>query len=77
MKYFNKLHYISNDGNFDIYINSYTTKSGNLKFHIEIFAEHLHNNNGFCSRIASYRTSENEMLHFLRCCDYFKLISES
>ena len=67
-------HYKSKDGNFNIYVYRYTTKSGFLKFHIEIFAEHLHNNNGFCSRIASYNTKENAMLHFLRLNDYFELV---
>lgn len=75
-KYYHIDHYQSKDKNFDIYVNWYTTKRGILKFHIEIFAEHLHNNNGFCSQIASYNTYDNQMLQFLQRCDYFDLVVE-
>jgi hypothetical protein len=75
-KYYRTDHYKSKDGNFNIYVNWYTTKSGKLKFNIEIYAEHLHNNNGFCSCIANYNTNENSMLQFLRRCDYFILTTE-
>ena len=73
-KYYRTDHYRSKDKNFNIYVNWYTTKSGFLKFHIDIYAEHLHNNNGFCSQIASYNTSDNTLLQFLRRCDYFDLV---
>lgn len=76
MKYYQTNHYISKDKNFNIYVNWYTTKSGYLKFNIQIIAEHLHNNNGFCSEIANYNTSDNAMLHFLKRCDYFELVEE-
>ena len=75
-KYYKVDHYQSKDKNFNIFVNWYTTKSGNLKFHIEIYAEHLHNNNGFCSLIASYNASDNAMLQFLRRCDYCDLVEE-
>lgn len=75
MKKYDKIdHYQSKDKNFNIYVKWYTTKKGMLKFHIEIYAEHLHNNNGFCSRIANYNTSENQMLQWLRRNDYFDLV---
>ena len=67
-------HYQSKDKNFNIYINWYTTQKGILKFHIEIYAEHLHNNNGFCSCIANYNTSDNAMLQWLKRNDYFDLV---
>lgn len=76
MNYFKINHYRSKDNNFNIYINWYSTHSGMLKFHIEIYAEHTHNNLGFCSRIANYKTDENFMLQFLRRCDYFDLVEE-
>jgi hypothetical protein len=75
-KYYKTTHYQSNDGNFNIFINWYTTKSGYLKFNIEIYAEHLHNNLGFCSCIANYNTKDNTMLQFLRRNDYFYLVEE-
>lgn len=75
-KYYKIDHYKSKDNSFHIYVNWYTTKKGFLKFHIEIYAEHLHNKNGFCSRIANYNTSENSMLQYLRHCDYFDLVEE-
>ena len=75
-KYYRIDHYISKDKNCNIYVNWYTTKSGYLKFNIEIHAEHLHNNNGFCSCIANYNTKDNSMLQFLRRCDYFELVEE-
>jgi hypothetical protein len=75
-KYYRQDHYRSNDKNVDIYVDWYTTKAGYLKFHIEIYAEHLHNNNGFCSCIASYNTSNNAMLQFLKRNDYFYLVEE-
>lgn len=75
-KYYKVDHYRSKDKNFNIYVNWYTTKSGFLKFHIEIYAEHLHNNNGFCSCIASYNTKENSMLQYLRRNDYFDLVED-
>lgn len=76
MDYFRIEHYRSKDNNFNIYVNWYTTRGGTLKFHVEIYAEHTHNNSGFCSRIASYKTNENSMLKFLRRCDYFDLMEE-
>lgn len=75
-KYYKIDHYQSKDKNFNIYINWYTTKKGMARFHIEIYAEHLHNNNGFCSQIASYNTSDNAMLQWLRRNDYFDLVEE-
>lgn len=76
MKYYKADHYRSKDNNFNIYIKCYSTRSGILKFHIEIYAEHTHNNSGFCSRIADYKTNENSMLQFLRRCDDFELVEE-
>lgn len=73
-KYYHSDHYQSKDKNFNIYINWYTTKKGNLRFNIEIYAEHLHNNNGFCSCVANYNTSSNSMLQWLRLNDYFDLV---
>lgn len=75
-KYFKTEHYTSKDKNFNIYINWYTTKKGYLKFHIDIYAEHSHNDNGFCSQIANYNTSDNAMLQFLRRCDCFDIVRE-
>lgn len=75
-KYYKTDHYISKDKNFNIFVNWYTTKSGFSKFHIDIYAEHLHNNNGFCSHIASYNTSNNAMLQFLKRCDYFDIVRD-
>lgn len=75
-KYYKTDHYISKDKNFNIFVNWYTTKSGHSKFNIEIHAEHLHNNNGFCSCIANYNTTDNSMLQFLRLCDYFEQMEE-
>jgi hypothetical protein len=75
-KYYKTDQYKSKDGNFNIFVNWYNTKSGFLKFHIEIYAEHLHNNNGFCSCIASYNTSDNAMLQYLRRNDYFDLVED-
>ncbi len=76
MKHYKIDHYRSKDNNFNIYVKWYSTRGGMLKFHIEIYAEHLHNNLGFCSRIANYKTDENSMLQFLRRCDYFDLVLE-
>lgn len=76
VKYYKIDHYKSKDNKLNIYVNWYTTKSGFLKFNIEIYAEHPLNNNGFCSRIASYNTSENTMLQYLRRCEYFDLVEE-
>ena len=73
-KYYRTDHYRSKDKNFNIYVNWYTTKSGFLKFHIEIYAEHTHNNNGFCSCIAKYNTPDNAMLQYLKRNDYFELV---
>lgn len=73
-KYYRTDHYQSKDKNFNIYVNWYTTKAGYLKFNIEIYANHLHNNNGFVSCIANYNTKDNAMLQFLRRNDYFDLV---
>lgn len=73
-KYYKIDHYRSKDNTFNIYVNWYTTKSGFLKFHIDIYAEHLHNSNGFCSQIASYNTSDNAMLQYLKRTDCFDLV---
>ena len=73
-KYYHSDHYRSKDKNFNIYVNWYTTKKGMARFNIEIFAEHLHNNNGFCSCIANYNTSDNAMLQWLKRNDYFDLV---
>ena len=75
-KYYKIDHYRSKDKNFNIYVYWYTTKKGFLRFHIEICAEHLHNNNGFCSCIANYNTKENNMLQWLRRNDYFELVED-
>ena len=73
-KYYHSDHYQSRDKNFNIYVNWYITKTGKSKFNIEIYAEHLHNNNGFCSCIANYNTFDNAMLQWLKRNDYFDLI---
>lgn len=75
-KYYRTDHYQSKDKNFNIYVNWYTTKAGYLKFNIEIYAEHLHNNNGFNSCIANYNTKDNAMLQWLRRNDYFDLVQD-
>lgn len=62
-KYFKTKHYKSKDGKFDIYINFYTTKGGFLKFNVKIYVDDF--------QIANYNTSGNEMLKFLKRCEYF------
>lgn len=64
-KYFKTEHYTRKDNKMDIYFNSYITKSGNLKFVVEIYAA-LHNDSGFCTRIARYITADNAMQKYIR-----------
>ena len=67
-KFYKTIHYISKDKNTNIYINFYTTKSGFLKFNIEVYVEIA---NGFCTCIANYNTKENSLLNFLKRSDDF------
>ena len=64
-KYYKTQHFRSKDGKLDIYFYWYTTKSGFLKFDVEIYAG-FENDSGFCTRIAKYNTSENAMLNYIR-----------
>jgi hypothetical protein len=74
MKYYKTEHYKSKNNDFNIYINWYTTKSGLLKFNIEVYAEQKHNNNGFCSCIARFNTSDNNLLKYIKSSDnYIKI----
>lgn len=72
-KYHKTQHFRSKDNKLDIYFNSYTTKSGYLKFDIEIYAE-LPNESGFCTRIAKYNTNEISLLNYIKSHDNFILV---
>lgn len=72
MKYHKTNHFQKKDGTINIYIYWYTTKSGKLKFKIEIYANHVWNTNGFTSLIAQYRTEDNSLLRYLKRNDNFK-----
>ena len=67
-------HYISKDKKTNIYIKFYTTKSGFLKFHVQIFKEMDYNNNGFCSCVSDYKTKENSLLNYLKYSNDFQLV---
>jgi hypothetical protein len=73
-KYYKIEHYRSKNEIFNVFIKWYTTKAGFLKFNIEIYAEHKHNENGFCSCIAKYNTSDNALLQWLKRNERFYLI---
>lgn len=64
-KYYKIDHFRSKDNKLDIYFQWYTTKSGNLKFDIEIFAA-CNNDSRFCTRIAKYNTAENSLLQYIK-----------
>lgn len=74
MKYDKTQHYKSKDNIYNIYINWYTTKSGYLKFNIQVTAELTYNNSGFCSEIANYNTKDNNLINYLKFSDDFILI---
>lgn len=69
-------HYISKDKKTNIYIKFYSTKSGFLKFHIQIFKEMDYNNSGFCSCVADYKTKDNTLLNYLKYSNDFQLVTE-
>lgn len=76
MKYYKTQHYKSKDGIYNIYVYWYCTKSGFLKFHIEIYSECFWNSSGFCMRIANYNTSDNQLLQFIRLSNLFDLVED-
>jgi hypothetical protein len=76
MKHTCTKHYTTKDNIYNIYISPYTTKSGFLKFHIEIYAEMVYNNSGFSQLIASYNTYDNALINHLNKCNNFELIKE-
>jgi hypothetical protein len=63
-KYYKLQYYKSKDKQTHIYIFWYTTKSGFLKFHIEILKENK--TSGFCDKISDYNTTDNSMLRYLK-----------
>lgn len=73
-KYYKVQYYMSKDKQTHIYIFWYTTKSGFLKFHIEILKEHK--TSGFCEKIADYNTTDNAMLRWLKNNIDFDLMEE-
>lgn len=75
MKYYKIDHYRRKDQTLDIYFNWYTTKSGFLKFNIEIYAPVL-NNSGFCIAIARYNTAENTLLNYIKLHNDFYLVED-
>lgn len=63
-KYYKVQYFSSKDKKTHVYIFWYTTKSGFLKFHIEILKENK--TSGFCDKIADYNTPNNSMLRYLK-----------
>lgn len=63
----------SKDKQTHIYIFWYTTKSGFLKFHVEILKEII---NGFCDKIIDYNTTDNALLIYLKNSIDFDLIED-
>lgn len=76
MKYYKTEHYKSKDRIYNIYVYWYTTKSGFLKFHIEIYSEMFWNSSGFCMRIANYNTSEHQLLQYCKYSGLFELMED-
>jgi hypothetical protein len=74
MKYYKVDHFRNAAGTLDIYFNYYTTKSGYLKFCIEIYAAQTWNENGFTTRIARYTTDENALLKYMYMHPDFYLV---
>ena len=72
-KYYKVQYYRSKDKQTHIYIFWYTTKSGFLKFHIEILKENI---NGFCDKIIDYNTTDNALLKHLKNNIDFDLIED-
>lgn len=77
MKYYKVDHFRNKEKTLDIYFSWYTTKSGFLKFCIEIYAAQTYNENGFVTRIAKYNTSENSLLNYIKMHNDFYLVEEA
>jgi len=76
MKYYKIDHFKNKQNTLDIFVNWYTTKSGKLKFCVEIYAALEYNNSGFITRIAKYNTDENTMLNYLKNHNDFYLVED-
>lgn len=76
MKYYKIDHFRKKDDTLDIYFKWYTTKSGKLKFLIEMYALQVYNENGFFTQIARYTTDDNALLRYIKMHDNFILLED-
>lgn len=76
MKYYKTDHYKNKQNTLDIFFYWYTTKTGRLKFRVEIYAAQTYNESGGVSLIAKYNTDENTMLKYIKLHPDFYLVED-
>lgn len=76
MKTIREIQYQSLNKETDIFIKTYCTKGGNLKFNIQVLKK-LNNDSGFCAEVARYNTKENDLIRYLKHSDNFNLINDT